>query len=101
MQESISTTAMLCVLDYIYSGHLKESNDVLLEIVNLANHFDLEELVTMATNILNEEAYLNIGLEELFFLKRNKRARSLLLNKRLLEGARSLLEKLLTGVVAL
>ncbi|XP_069140468.1 LOW QUALITY PROTEIN: rho-related BTB domain-containing protein 1-like [Argopecten irradians] len=82
--QEITPYAFQCVLEYLYSGRVREEYTKLLEVQQAAELFKLFPMLVALSNIQTQEAFLNLGLEKRFLTDRVDKLQELILGKGLL-----------------
>lgn len=81
LSNEITPLALQFVLEYLYTGRVKEDFDVLPEAKRAAEILQLKDLLLQISNLQSNEGFLNSELEKQFCLSRSERIKRLALWK--------------------
>lgn len=94
VDESVTPTQFRTVLRYLYTGDLPEdlANDAFVALKHVARLLNLEDLDRMITNILNDDAILNLEIKKKFELEKSEQLLTLFLGQKYFSGSGQILE---------
>ncbi|XP_021361192.1 rho-related BTB domain-containing protein 1-like [Mizuhopecten yessoensis] len=83
--QEITPQALQCVLEYLYTGRVREEYSQLLEVQQAAELLKLFPMLVALSNLQTQETYLNLGLEKRFHTDRVDKLQELIFEQGLLK----------------
>ncbi|KAI5613141.1 rho-related BTB domain-containing protein 2 isoform X1 [Silurus asotus] len=78
MDELIQEAPFRAVLQYLYTGHLDEGRNDLMQVATIAELLEVFDLRMMVANVLNRESFMNQEITKAFHVRRANRIKECL-----------------------